>query len=251
MSSGSLLELILAPGSLSVLFQPVLELTENGNRLHSVECLVRGPAGSTLETADILFEYVRRKREEPHVDRACLASAFDAVQALPVELPFSVNVHAATLVRDPEFVAFLLSAAQSRSIDTRRIVVEIVEHAPQWAGQGLGGALGSLRDKGVRVALDDVGLGQSNYRMMIETRPDYFKLDRYFVEGCAADFYRQAVLESALHLARRLGADVIAEGVASQDDLATVRGLGIRLVQGFLFQPPVPASELIPRPGGG
>jgi EAL domain-containing protein (putative c-di-GMP-specific phosphodiesterase class I) len=245
MSSGSLLELILARGSLSVLFQPIFEVTGEGRRLHSVECLVRGPSGSSVEMADILFEYVRRKREEPQVDRVCIAGAFAAVGALPAELPFSVNVHAATLARDPEFVPFLLDAAQAEGIDPRRIVVEIVEHAPQWAGERLGHSLELLRGGGLRVALDDVGLGQSNYRMMIETRPDFFKLDRYFVEGCSEDYYRQAVLESAVHLARKLGAQAIAEGVERESDLATVGALGIQLIQGFLFLPAVQASEIL------
>ena len=245
MSSGSLLELVLAPGSLSVLFQPILELASDGPRLHSVECLVRGPMGSTLEPADILFDYARRKHEEPQVDRACVAAAFAAVVQLPRDMPFSVNVHAATLARDPGFVPFLIETAGRAGIDLRRVVVEIVEHAPQWTGERLGDALGALRDSGVRLALDDVGLGQSNYRMMIETRPHFFKLDRYFVDGCANDFYRQAVLESAVHLARKLGAESVAEGVERPADLETVRALGIRLVQGFLFLPAVRASELI------
>ena len=245
MSSGSLLELILAPGSLSVLFQPVLELAAEGPRLHSVECLVRGPRGSTLEPADILFDYVRRKREEPQVDRTCVAAVFAAVSELPREMPFSLNVHAATLARDPAFVPFLVEAAARGAVDLTRVVVEIVEHAPQWAGDRLGDALGALRDIGVRLALDDVGLGQSNYRMMVETRPDFFKLDRYLVNGCADDHYRQAILESLVHLARKLGAEPVAEGVERPADLEAVRGLGIRLVQGFLFLPAVRAAELV------
>jgi EAL domain-containing protein (putative c-di-GMP-specific phosphodiesterase class I) len=245
MNSGSLLDVILAEGSLSVLFQPILELAGDSQRLHSVECLMRGPRGSTLESADVLFEYVRRKREEPQVDRACVAAAFAAARELPGALPLSVNVHAATLVRDPGFVPFLIEAAGRERIALERLVVEIVEHAPQWAGERLGEALGALRSRGVRFALDDVGLGRSNYRMIIETRPDFFKLDRYFIQGCAEDYHRQAVLESAVHLARKLDAEPVAEGVARRADLETVKGLGIRLVQGFLFLPPVAASELL------
>jgi EAL domain-containing protein (putative c-di-GMP-specific phosphodiesterase class I) len=244
MSSGSLLDLVLTPGSLSVLFQPILELAGEGPRLHSVECLVRGPQGSTLEPADILFDYVRRKREEPQVDRCCVSAVFAAARELPAELPFSLNVHAATLARDPGFVGFLIETAGREGIGLARLVVEIVEHAPQWAGERLGEALGALRAGGVRLALDDVGLGQSNYRMMVETRPHFFKLDRYLVNGCAEDHYRQAILESVVHLAGKLGAEPVAEGLERAADLEAVRGLGIRLVQGFLFLPAVRAAEL-------
>jgi EAL domain-containing protein (putative c-di-GMP-specific phosphodiesterase class I) len=59
-----LLDAILEPGGLRVRVQPIVEVHGEEWRLHGVECLMRGPKGTNLESADILFEYVRRKREE-------------------------------------------------------------------------------------------------------------------------------------------------------------------------------------------
>jgi EAL domain-containing protein (putative c-di-GMP-specific phosphodiesterase class I) len=87
----------------------------------------------------------------------------------------------------------------------------------------------------------------SNYQMVLDSRPDYFKMDSYFVNGVAADTYRQAILESVTLLARRFRARVIAEGVADAADLETLGGLGIDLVQGWLFSKARPAAEY----GGG
>ena len=64
----------------------------------------------------------------------------------------------------------------------------------------------------MRIALDDVGLGHSNFQMMVDAKPDYFKLDRYFVHGCHRDKYRRAVVASVAKLAEELDSSVVAEG---------------------------------------
>ena len=120
----------------------------------------------------------------------------------------------------------------------------IVEHAPEWAGPGLAEALDALRHIGVRIALDDVGLGQSNFRMILDCRPDVFKIDSYFVKGCHADFYRQAVLESVAMLASRFGSRVVAEGVECREDVDTLARLGITFFQGHFFSPALASPQL-------
>jgi len=240
-----LLDAILEPGGLTVHFQPIMELRGGERRVYGLECLTRGPKGSNLENAEVLFEYVRRKREESLVDRACVKAALETARNVPGSLQLSVNVHASTLGRDHEFLVFLGDVADVNAISLNDITVEIVEHAPPWDGRSFLDALEGLRRIGVRIGLDDVGLGQSNYRMILDCRPDYFKVDRYFALGCAKDPYRQAVLESIHELARRFGGRVVAEGVEAADDLAAIQAIGIDLVQGHFFSPAAPLSRLI------
>jgi EAL domain-containing protein (putative c-di-GMP-specific phosphodiesterase class I) len=240
----TLLERLLAPGALTVVFQPILEAQPEGWRVHAYEALVRGPRGTNAESADVMFEYVRRKRAEPVVDRECFARALETVAQLPGEPPISLNVHASTLGRDRDFPAFVADAAARHGIATRRLMIEIVEHAPCWNGPSFVSALGALREQGMRVALDDIGLGQSNYRMILECRPDCFKVDRYIVTGAGADPHHQAVLRSIEQLARSFGALTVAEGIVACDDLEAVLEAGITLVQGFLLAPPAPAADI-------
>lgn len=240
-----LLDTLLEPGGLTVHFQPIVEAVGDAHRVYGFESLIRGPKGTNLESADVLFDYVRRKREESLVDRACVRAAFEAARGLPGSPRLSVNVHASTLGRDHEFLVFLGDVADVNAISLSDLTVEIVEHAPPWDGRSFLGALDGLRRIGVRIALDDVGLGQSNYRMILDCRPDYFKIDRYFADGCAKDPYRQAVLESISELARKFGGRAVAEGVEVQDDLSAISEIGIDLVQGFLFSAAEPVARLI------
>jgi EAL domain-containing protein (putative c-di-GMP-specific phosphodiesterase class I)/CheY-like chemotaxis protein len=229
--------------SLSVLFQPIVEV--GGGSLHAFEALIRGPKGTALEAPELLFEHYRRLGQEIPVERACVSAVLKAARAFPHEIVLSLNVHAATLASDPEFPAFLEAEARKERLSPSRLIVEIVEHAPPWDVRRFRTALDAFRSLGVRIALDDVGLGHSNFRMILECRPDYFKLDSFFVQGASGDVYRQAILESVSLLARRFGATTVAEGIESEVDLAAVRAAGIDLAQGHLFLKASPATDCL------
>jgi EAL domain-containing protein (putative c-di-GMP-specific phosphodiesterase class I) len=241
----TLLDTVLLPGQLSVVFQPIFEVDSGAPRLHALECLIRGPRGTNAERPNVMFEYVRRKRAEAAVDRACVATALAEAATLPGEPRLSVNVHASTLGRDTGFHAYLLERAVAVGIAPARLVVEIVEHSPPLDVPSFRRTLAELRSAGVAIALDDVGLGQSNYKMILDVRPDIYKIDRYLVSGAGGDPYRQIVLDSLARMVRRLEARAVAEGVEDRGELVAVEAAGIDLVQGFLFSPPLPRAELV------
>ncbi len=244
MRERSLLDRILEPGELSVVFQPIFEVRGTQRSIHAIECLIRGPRGTNFESAEVLLEYVRCKREESLVDRVCIETALAAAHALPGEPRLCLNVHASTLGRGAPFLEGLVEAAARHGVSLARLTVEIVEHAPAWDSAGFLYVIGGLREMGIRIALDDIGLGQSNYKMILDTRPDYFKIDRYIVQGAAQDPYRRAVLESIARLAEKFDGRVVAEGVEEPADLNAVLGLGIDLMQGFLLASAVSLADL-------
>lgn len=245
MTDPTLLDRILGPDGLSVRFQPVLQHTGAGWRLHELEGLTRGPRGTNAEAADVLFEYVRRKHAEDAVDRACITRVLTAAGELPGTPLVAVNAHASTLGRNRGFLDFFEDVLRRSGMPAARVVVEVVERSPVWDDASLRQTLDGLRALGTRIALDDVGLGQSNMRMILECRPDYFKVDRYIAAGSSTDHYRRALLRSLGDLAAGVGAHVVAEGIEEHEDLATVLAEGITLVQGFLLARPMSAPELL------
>jgi EAL domain-containing protein (putative c-di-GMP-specific phosphodiesterase class I) len=241
-----LLEQILdQPNALSVRFQPIVRITENVHEITSFEGLIRGPAGTHFERADILFDYVRRKHAEAPVDRSCIATICKAVADLPADYRINLNVHASTLGQNPAFVDFFRYQVQNLSLQFERFTLEIVEHSPVYNVPGLTCNLRALRDLGVRIALDDVGLGNSNYRMILDCHPDYFKLDAFFVDGLSNDPERRAVVKSVLCMAEEMKGVVVAEGVNSREDLSTLMQMGIELFQANILCPPLRINELL------
>lgn len=244
--SRSLMDTVLESNAITTVFQPAFEMDDSAEvapAVHFLECLSRGPKGTNMESAGVLFEYARRKGREIALDLVCIDEAFRVVSESRHRPTISVNVHASTLEREPAFPAFLAGLANDRDIPLTGVILEIVEHGPDWNGPALTKVLRALRDLGIRIALDDIGLGQSNYRMILDCGPDYFKLDRYLIHGCHADSARRALLDSLTMLADRLGARVVAEGVETPEDLSEVCGHGINLIQGFLLAKPSPLEK--------
>lgn len=237
--SESALNRILQPGAITPVYQPIFRVNGATSSIEGMECLSRGPKGTNFESAEVLFEYVRLKREESLVDRACLAAAFRGASSLPSTLRLSINVHASTLGRDHGFIAFLQSTAAATGIALPRVMIEIVEHAPSWDNISFQSSLEQLRQLGMSIALDDIGLGQSNFKMLLDVRPNFLKLDSYFVAGCTGDKHRRAVIGALRTLAREFEAEIVAEGVENADDAATLQGLDITLMQGFHFAEPL------------
>ena len=240
----TLLQEILGKDGLSTMFQPIFEVGTRGPSVFAIEALSRGPKGSNAERADVLFEYVRRKQKEVEIDRACVISALQAACSISTPCAISINVHAATLERDASWPEFLSAMVGMHNIPLSRLILEIVEQQEYTDRQKFFHALDRLRSAGVRIALDDIGLGHSNYRMLVETRPDFFKIDRYFVTGAAENPSARAAIESIALLADRLGGKVIAEGIESDSDLQSILGLGIRMAQGYYLMSPATAAVL-------
>ena len=243
--SNTMLDRILAPGGLRVVFQPLFDFAEEGWKLHGFEALVRGPCETHMRSAEVLFEYVRRKGAECKVDLHCAEVIFLASGPLGRNTNLSLNVHASTLERDGSYPRHLEELAEDHGWSPSRITVEIVEHAPAWSGCSFDNALGQLREIGFSVALDDVGLGSSNYRMILECQPDYFKIDRFLVSGAHADYRRRSVLRSVVELAGSFGAVTVGEGVDNIEDLRTLVNEGVRTIQGFLLARPSPTASSI------
>lgn len=238
------IEKLRAPGAVRIEFQPIVSIYDGAPKLYAVEALARGPRGTTLERADVLFEYARRKGEEARLDLICIAEIFAATPSLPQEGLISMNVHGSTLSDIEDFTERFLSAAESYEIDPKRLMLEIVEHRAPWTMESFQSTLQTLRAAGVRIAVDDLGVGASNFRMFVDVRPDHLKIDRYVVHGAAQDRFRAAVLQSIVTLAEASGAAPIAEGIEDERDLALAHELGIHLVQGWLFAPSMPAADL-------
>jgi EAL domain-containing protein (putative c-di-GMP-specific phosphodiesterase class I) len=238
----TLLRQILDEGGIHVFVQPIFAIGGPGASLYAVEALSRGPKGSNAESAEVLFEYVRRKGREIEVDRACVRAILSALYRTARQTSVTMNVHASTVEHDDFFTAFLLELCDFYAVPARNLVLEIVEQQKYCDRQRFFNNLDLLRHAGVRIALDDIGLGYSNFRTMIEIRPDYYKVDRYFVTGCKDDDAARAAIESIVLLAARLGGRVIAEGVESQEDLETAKALGVGLVQGYHLAEPRPAE---------
>jgi EAL domain-containing protein (putative c-di-GMP-specific phosphodiesterase class I)/ActR/RegA family two-component response regulator len=121
-----------------------------------------------------------------------------------------------------------------------RLVVEITEHEPVEDYGSFTSALRLLRERGVRIAIDDAGAGFSSLRHTLRLAPDIVKLDISITRDVDTDRGRRALASAMISFADQMGMTIVAEGVETEAERATLQELGVPFGQGFLFARPGP-----------
>ena len=125
-------------------------------------------------------------------------------------------------------------------VDSKRdLVLEVTEHIVI-ADYEAFRAAAALLGPHIRVAVDDAGAGFARLQHIPELRPSFVKLDRALISRIDTDDARRAMTAGLRHFARASGILLIAEGVETEAELATLRDLDIHLVQGYLLGAPAP-----------
>ncbi|MBF8291052.1 MAG: phytochrome-like protein cph2 [Chloroflexi bacterium] len=168
------------------------------------------------------------------LETVTLAAALDGARRLPPRTWLSLNV-------SPPLLADVETLGATLGLRARALVLEITEHETIEAYGPLREAVLRLGPY-VRLAVDDAGAGVANFHHLVELRPDFVKIDVSLVRGVDTDLSRQAVVAGILHFASAAHCQVIAEGIETEAELATVTELGVTLGQGYLLGRPAPAE---------
>jgi EAL domain-containing protein (putative c-di-GMP-specific phosphodiesterase class I)/ActR/RegA family two-component response regulator len=157
---------------------------------------------------------------------------------------FSISLNLSVeCLYDFEFPERVAKLATEYSIDTRRIDFEITESRLIQNITVALDVLTRLRLKGFGLSIDDFGTGYSSMAQLAQFPFTELKIDHAFVHGSANDLATHAILEHSVALGKKLGIDVVAEGVEDQSDWDTVESLGCDLIQGYFVARPMPLCE--------
>lgn len=236
---------LLADDRLTMYFQPVLD--SKTLEIVGFELLARGLKrdGSVIEPT-ALFSFARKTDTLFYLDRRCRELAIDVINSHELSgYLFFINFSPATIY-DPRFcLATTLEAAKRAGVNPSRLVFEVVETEKVQDVKHLGSILNVYRTHGFSVALDDLGAGYSGLNVLVEIRPNMVKVSRDIVGGIDSDELKSAVFDGVVHLARKLGIAVVAEGVETIEEFRRVRE-SVDFVQGFLFGAPSPRPTFQP-----
>ena len=172
-----------------------------------------------------------------------LRTACAEAKRWPETIRVAVNVSAEQLT-DASFVTSVISALSHSGLAPHRLELEVTESVFMREGTGAIAVLDQLLALGVRLALDDFGTGYSSLGYLSKCKFNTIKIDRQFVQGAAKNTPESvAIVRAVVAMAGSLGMTTTAEGVETEVELQTVKRLGCRKVQGYLFGRPMPASE--------
>lgn len=233
-------------GGLEVHFQPQVDMLRDVAT--GFEALVRWwhPEIGAIAPPDIVSAAAKLQLSEQLTgyvaDRACRFS-----RLLDAEghggMTVSINMSPAEFgAYDP--ARLLKGIAARHQVEPARIEVEITEDAildPKKVERALGG----LRNAGFGLAVDDFGMGHSSLAHLISLKIDRLKVDRHFVTDISANVHNQALVGALVSVGRALDMELVLEGVETASDAETLRALGCRSGQGWLFGKAMAPAEAI------
>ena len=136
-------------------------------------------------------------------------------------------------------------ALNDAQLEPSALCLEVTESALMSDVAAARETLGALKDIGVRLAVDDFGVGHASLKQLKELLPvDLLKIDKSFVDGLTVDSEDHAIVDAVIHLARSLGLETVAEGVEHADQATALRELRCELAQGYHFSRPVTPDEI-------
>ena len=231
-----------ASGALELHYQPQVDLRTK--QITSFEALLRwnhpvrgailpGEFISIAEDAGLMGTIGQWALEQ-----AC----FEAVR-WPEEIGVAVNVSAAQFADGtlPEIVAEALAAS---GLSASRLELEITETVLLQSNEVTLSSLNTLRGTGVRIAVDDFGVGYSSLSYLTSYPFDKIKIDRSFVSGVGPLKDRRAIVRAVVSLCTSLNLSCTAEGVETEEQLDMLASEQCLEAQGYLFSRPVPSCEI-------
>lgn len=223
--------------SLTSHFQPIIDI--NTNSIYAYESLTRGvKEDGSLMYPDELFKKSHRNDYHFKLDRLCRESALKTAATKKINQKVFINF-IPTTIYDPEFcLQSTVKWANQLEFDPSQIVFEVVETEQVKDQAHLKKILEYYRSKGFKIALDDVGEGYSSLNMLIELQPDIIKIDRNIIDSIDKNELKQSVYKALYNLTREHDITILAEGIETQEELATIKNIGVDLAQGYYFAKP-------------
>ena len=219
---------MLASRDLQMVYQPAIRL--DTSRIEFVEALARFRS-EPYETPDRWMTAAAEVGLGSELELLAVRRGLEELNALPAGVAMSVNVSPSAIVSSD-----LLEQLASAPLE--RVIVELTEHQPVDCYSAVLEALAPLREKGLRIAVDDAGAGFASFRHVLHIRPDIIKLDMSLSRGIDSDSAKRALTSALIRFARQIGSNLVAEGVETAEELAILRDLGVDIVQGHIVARP-------------
>jgi diguanylate cyclase (GGDEF)-like protein len=230
----------LLDGGVDVAFQPIIDL--ESDRPLGFEALARPAAHHGFDGPGAAFAIAETLGKARELDALCRRAALDRAGDVPADALLFVNVVPEALEAGVES---LIDSVAAAGVDPGRLVLEITERSNVPA-ERLIEPLRELRAAGFRVALDDVGSGNAGLQVLRALPVDFVKVDASVLRSALHEPGARGVFAAILSFAEHSGAQVIAEGIETDEMLRFVRdeagrptrGSRVTAVQGYLLGRP-------------
>ena len=219
---------VIADDGVSFLYQPVYDV--NRASVVGFEALARF-AGKPPRGPDMWFADAARVGLDVSLERRLIAKAMQSFERLPAAVYIGFNVSPNIIVNGQLEHAF-------EGAPLERIVLEINEHPTIRQYDEMAKVLQPMRDRGLRISVDDCGGGVESFRHILQLKPDIIKLHMSLVRGINNDAARAALAAALIQFGREQHCELVAEGIETAAELSKLKAMGVVKMQGYLLGRP-------------
>ncbi len=231
-SQQHLADLVADADALTVVAQPIINLTTNATVGYEMLTRISGPLAGLGPLT--MFQLAQENGLLTVVDERCLRGCVAVANTLPAGSWRNVNVYPSTLLQLERAALEEIFAG----VTPGEFCIEISEQQILGDASYLLERVQQLRALGLRIAIDDVGFGRTALESLIILEPEVVKIDQSHVHGVGSDPQRQRWLQRLVRAAKSLNAELIAEGIEDNDDSKVLQDLGVTFGQGYLYGRP-------------
>lgn len=225
----------------NIVYQPIIHVAQH--RIVGYEALTRFTA-EPIRPPDLWFNEAAEVGLQESLELAAIRKALQGLIHFPDDTYMSLNVSPATLLKG--------------SLDTvlagfpfERLMLEVTEHTSVDDYSVIAAALKPLRERGLKLAVDDAGAGYASFRHILKLQPDVIKLDISLIRKIDSDTGCRALAAALIRFAEETGSKIVAEGVETAAELHALRELKVNKAQGYLLGRPASIDALPSRPAWG
>lgn len=224
-------------------YQPLMELSKG--KLIGFEILARWQSASLgLIVPDVFIPLAEKLGLISTLTLDLLRIACKDSQLWPDDLTLALNLSPLQL-SDPMLPMHILAVLTESGFPPNRLEIEVTESAMVRDLQGAKAILTSFQNLGMRISLDDFGMGYASMYNLADLRFDKIKIDRSYIQSMRDSPESLAIVNAVLALSKRLGVPTLAEGVENKDAMVSLIESGCEFGQGYLFGKAVPVSETL------
>jgi diguanylate cyclase (GGDEF)-like protein len=233
---------LVARDAVSPVYQPIVDVQTG--MVVGFEGLSRPDPQTAFEDAGSLFTVAEQSGRTADLDWVCIRSIIAGAGMLEPDQTLSLNLSPMT-VEAPEFQPLpLLGLLSKARIPPDRIILEITERQGIDQVDTLRAKLNACRSAGFKIAIDDLGAGNSGLRLLSQIQFDIVKIDLSLVQAGTQHEASLDIVRTLMELSNRWGAYAVAEGVETLEQLHMLRAIGLGHAQGYLLGRPMTEPRL-------
>lgn len=230
----------------SIVYQPIFELEKQ--KIVSVESLVRWNKCGKEIGANVFISKLEEAKLIYLLDYYVLDKVMMVINQWELQniriVPVSINISKSTILRS-DFIEILKSKIKEYKINSNYIVLELTERENiEENMEEFCNVIKEIRKLGVRISIDDFGVGTANILLLSNINFDYLKVDKFLIDNIYNDEKVKIFLEAINKIVKISNAHAIMEGIETKQQLQTVINYGYKYGQGYYLSRPKSVEKL-------